>query len=192
MHDRWNRIVKAWYAIQLAPYGGKYSIERMLALEEYTRKTFLFRVVLTALTPPALIIVVVLWQESIPLQSPMFRCCNDGDRSDLGVPSPILHLRQRFLLVVLIIRFLRIVVGSHFFRERFSRLQDLRQLNKVGMLIITKSTFARIFSTQRRHDTRTSRVDRRLFDALYLATFMPTLSLISVAGLLSFDFFNND
>ncbi|KAG6972390.1 hypothetical protein JG688_00004019 [Phytophthora aleatoria] len=35
------KFTNAWFAIQITHYGGKYSIERMLALEEYTRKVSL-------------------------------------------------------------------------------------------------------------------------------------------------------
>jgi hypothetical protein len=31
----WSQIVRAWFSIQLTSYGGKYSIERMLAHGEY-------------------------------------------------------------------------------------------------------------------------------------------------------------
>lgn len=45
-------------------------IERMLALEEYTRKTSLTRVLLVIIGTPLPTIILVLCQESIPLQNP--------------------------------------------------------------------------------------------------------------------------
>ncbi|EGZ19554.1 hypothetical protein PHYSODRAFT_414357, partial [Phytophthora sojae] len=67
---RFSKLVDAWFAVQLAHYGGKYSIERMLALEEYSRDTSLTRVLLVTVGSPLLVFAVVLLQESIPLQDP--------------------------------------------------------------------------------------------------------------------------
>ncbi|KAJ8576300.1 hypothetical protein ON010_g2907 [Phytophthora cinnamomi] len=57
------KVVDAWFAIQLAHYGGKYSIERMLALEEYTRETSLTRAVLINIGTPLVVVTAVLLQE---------------------------------------------------------------------------------------------------------------------------------
>ncbi|KUF93191.1 hypothetical protein AM588_10009594 [Phytophthora nicotianae] len=68
-----SKITNAWLAIQITHYGGKYSIERMLALEEYTRKTTLFRVLCVVTGTPLPTLALVLCQESIPLQDPAER-----------------------------------------------------------------------------------------------------------------------
>eukprot|EP00644_Phytophthora_capsici_P019680 jgi/Phyca11/133811/e_gw1.771.1.1 len=65
-----KRATKMWFGMQLSHYGGKYSIERMLALEEYTRQTTSTRVLLVCFGVPFLILLLVVWQESIPLQDP--------------------------------------------------------------------------------------------------------------------------
>ncbi|KAL3665614.1 hypothetical protein V7S43_009648 [Phytophthora oleae] len=56
--------------MQLTHYGGKYSIERMLALEEYTRQTTIARLVLVSVGVPFLILLLVFCQENVPLQDP--------------------------------------------------------------------------------------------------------------------------
>ncbi|OWY99936.1 hypothetical protein PHMEG_00028977 [Phytophthora megakarya] len=56
--------------MQLSHYGGKYSIERMLSLEEYTRNTSLTRVILVSISAPLFVFLLVLCQESVPLQDP--------------------------------------------------------------------------------------------------------------------------
>ncbi|OWZ03995.1 hypothetical protein PHMEG_00024182 [Phytophthora megakarya] len=56
--------------MQLSHYGGKYSIERMLSLEEYTRNTSLTRVILVSISVPLFVFLLVLCQESVPLQDP--------------------------------------------------------------------------------------------------------------------------
>jgi hypothetical protein len=67
----WTSKVKStWYAVQLSHRGGKYSIERMLALEEYTREKSLLRVLLVCLGTPLPMIVLVILQEYVPLQEP--------------------------------------------------------------------------------------------------------------------------
>ncbi|KAF1778406.1 hypothetical protein GQ600_4277 [Phytophthora cactorum] len=65
-----KRVVEVWFALHLEHFGGKYSVERMLALEEYTRNTSLARVVLVTIGVPLLVIALVLCQESVPLQDP--------------------------------------------------------------------------------------------------------------------------
>jgi hypothetical protein len=67
----WRKTLSdAWFNVQITHYGGKYSIERMLALEEYTRTTSLFRVLTVILASPLPVVVLLLAQESIPLQDP--------------------------------------------------------------------------------------------------------------------------
>ncbi|EGZ19508.1 hypothetical protein PHYSODRAFT_494816 [Phytophthora sojae] len=65
--DKWLR---AWHGTQLAHFGGKYSIERMLALEEYSRSTSAIRVVLVIISLPLAVFTIVICQETVPLQDP--------------------------------------------------------------------------------------------------------------------------
>eukprot|EP00644_Phytophthora_capsici_P000563 jgi/Phyca11/99661/e_gw1.4.272.1 len=67
----WPKVVNIWYGLQITHCGGKYSVERALALEEFTRKTSAARVVLLIIAPPLITLTVVLCQEVIPLQDPM-------------------------------------------------------------------------------------------------------------------------
>jgi hypothetical protein len=66
----WSQVVRAWFSIQLTSYGGKYSIERMLALDEYTRSTPLWRVLVVIFATPVPMALFVIAQELIPLQDP--------------------------------------------------------------------------------------------------------------------------
>jgi hypothetical protein len=75
----WVSVSRTMYTIQLAHYGGKYSIERMLALEEYTRNTSLVRVILVVMIPPIFTASVLLAQEIVPLQDP-----TDGWKANWG------------------------------------------------------------------------------------------------------------
>ncbi|EGZ19511.1 hypothetical protein PHYSODRAFT_496304, partial [Phytophthora sojae] len=68
--DSWLKLSDAIYKLQLAHYGGKYSIERMLAFEEYSRNTTFFHVVLVVMSPPIFTAAVLLCQEVVPLQDP--------------------------------------------------------------------------------------------------------------------------
>ncbi|GMF30693.1 unnamed protein product [Phytophthora fragariaefolia] len=63
-------IVHRWSKLQISHRGGTYSVERMLALGEYTQNTSLMRVVLVCLATPIPMIVVIILQELIPLQDP--------------------------------------------------------------------------------------------------------------------------
>lgn len=65
-----NKLQHSWFALQLTHYGGKYSIERMLSIDEYTRNTSLIRVTLAILGAPLLIFALVIGQESVSLQNP--------------------------------------------------------------------------------------------------------------------------
>ncbi|ETI32485.1 hypothetical protein F443_20722 [Phytophthora nicotianae P1569] len=76
---RIKRFINAWFALQLPHFGGKYSIERMLAFEEYTRNTTIGRVLLVTIGAPLVIIALMLCQESIPLQDP-----GDGWKANYG------------------------------------------------------------------------------------------------------------
>ncbi|EGZ18231.1 hypothetical protein PHYSODRAFT_498473 [Phytophthora sojae] len=64
------KLSKAWLAVQLTTYGGKYSIERILALDKYIQQTPLYRAVLVCIAVPTTLILLVFGQESIPLQDP--------------------------------------------------------------------------------------------------------------------------
>jgi hypothetical protein len=66
----WSKIVRAWYSIQPTSYGGKYSIERMLALDEYIQTTSLRRVLVVIVATPVPMALLVIAQESVPLQDP--------------------------------------------------------------------------------------------------------------------------
>jgi len=65
-----RRVTDAWLATQLTNYGGKYSIERMLALGEYSGKTSLLHVLLVIVGTPLPVALVVIAQEAVPLQNP--------------------------------------------------------------------------------------------------------------------------
>ncbi|KAG7387122.1 hypothetical protein PHYPSEUDO_014642 [Phytophthora pseudosyringae] len=65
-----RQCLDQWFGMQVAHYGGKYSIERMLALEEYSRETSLARVICMSIAPALVVVVVVLCQEIVPLQRP--------------------------------------------------------------------------------------------------------------------------
>eukprot|EP00644_Phytophthora_capsici_P005835 jgi/Phyca11/97760/e_gw1.2.704.1 len=67
----WPKLVNVWYGLQVTHCGGKYSLERALALEQFTQKTSAARVVLLIIAPPLITLTVVLCQEAIPLQDPM-------------------------------------------------------------------------------------------------------------------------
>ncbi|EGZ18219.1 hypothetical protein PHYSODRAFT_332055 [Phytophthora sojae] len=69
-----------WKQRQVNYYGGKYSIQRLLALDEYTQKTSLWRVVLVCACTPLPMVSLVFIQESIPLQNPL-----DGWSANYGL-----------------------------------------------------------------------------------------------------------
>ncbi|EGZ18214.1 hypothetical protein PHYSODRAFT_498657, partial [Phytophthora sojae] len=64
------RLARLWASIQVSYYGGKYSIERVLALDKYTRSTSLLRVVLVCVGTPLPMVFLVMLQELLPLQEP--------------------------------------------------------------------------------------------------------------------------
>ncbi|EEY62892.1 uncharacterized protein PITG_15328 [Phytophthora infestans T30-4] len=63
-------LLRAWKQLQVSYYGGKYSIERLFALEELSKKTPSSRAIAVCLATPFPTVAVVLIQESIPLQDP--------------------------------------------------------------------------------------------------------------------------
>ncbi|KAG7392338.1 hypothetical protein PHYPSEUDO_000746 [Phytophthora pseudosyringae] len=62
--------LRVWKRLQVSYYGGKYSIERVLALDTYTRSTSVSRVLLVCIWTPMPMITLVVVQELIPLQDP--------------------------------------------------------------------------------------------------------------------------
>ncbi|KAL3667556.1 hypothetical protein V7S43_007110 [Phytophthora oleae] len=65
-----SRLVRLWTSLQVSYHGGKYSIERVLALDKYTRTTSLFRVTLVCTATPLPMVILVALQELLPLQEP--------------------------------------------------------------------------------------------------------------------------
>ncbi|KAL3667547.1 hypothetical protein V7S43_007101 [Phytophthora oleae] len=74
-----ERLLYSWFKVQLSHHGGKYSLERLLALEEYTRTVSLTRVALVCVGTPLPMMVLVILQELIPLQDPA-----SGSRANYG------------------------------------------------------------------------------------------------------------
>ncbi|GMF51606.1 unnamed protein product [Phytophthora fragariaefolia] len=64
-----SRLWKLWLSFQVS-HRGKYSVERMLALDEYTRSTSPFRVLIVCLVTPLPMLIIVFLQESVPLAAP--------------------------------------------------------------------------------------------------------------------------
>jgi hypothetical protein len=100
----WGQIVRAWFSIQLTSYGGEYSIERMLALDEYTRSTPLWRVLLVIFATPVPMVLFVIAQELIPLQDPvegweanyvLDPCVSIGRRRGVHLGDTCCHLHRR-------------------------------------------------------------------------------------------------
>ncbi|KAG7383987.1 hypothetical protein PHYPSEUDO_003156 [Phytophthora pseudosyringae] len=65
-----SRLLSVWTSLQVSYYGGKYSIERSLALDEYRRRTSLSRVILVCIGTPLPMVALVILQELLPLQDP--------------------------------------------------------------------------------------------------------------------------
>ncbi|GMF26385.1 unnamed protein product [Phytophthora lilii] len=178
------KFVDKWYSFQLAHYGGKYSIERMLAFEEYVRTTSIDHVLLLTIGVPFIVIGLILCQESIPLQNPA-----DGWEMNYGFwiraglvgvtignaasiqigfwldvppftlkqiviycllmgtgyiaagmltarlwvfPIPFFMFTLCLVTTLIIIVYIRLVVGAKAFRHILSRHEQLRRLYKVG------------------------------------------------------------
>ncbi|KAL3667560.1 hypothetical protein V7S43_007114 [Phytophthora oleae] len=65
----WGRkLLRTWQRMQVSYYGGKYSIHRVLAFEEYVNNTSFFRVAMVCTWTPLPMVALVFGQESIPLQ----------------------------------------------------------------------------------------------------------------------------
>lgn len=80
---RWRAVATklkhAWLTTQIS-HRGKYSIERLVALDEYVRSASWARVIFVCLTTPLPVIALVLSQELVPLQDPA-----EGWRVNYGI-----------------------------------------------------------------------------------------------------------
>ncbi|KAE9343640.1 hypothetical protein PR003_g8882 [Phytophthora rubi] len=65
-----EKVMHLWLKLQVSHRGGKYSLERLLALEEYTRTTSIYRVILVCFGTPLPMMTLVVAQELVPLQDP--------------------------------------------------------------------------------------------------------------------------
>jgi hypothetical protein len=72
-------LKRIWFAMQISQRG-KYSVERMIALEEYTRTASVLRVSMVCICTPLPMIALVLLVEMIPLQLP-----SDGWHANYGI-----------------------------------------------------------------------------------------------------------
>eukprot|EP00644_Phytophthora_capsici_P001145 jgi/Phyca11/556294/estExt2_Genewise1Plus.C_PHYCAscaffold_860051 len=63
------RLRRLWFALQVS-HRGSYSIERLLALEEYTHNTSVARVLAVCIGTPLPMALIVAMQECVPLQDP--------------------------------------------------------------------------------------------------------------------------
>ncbi|GMF21076.1 unnamed protein product [Phytophthora lilii] len=75
-----HRIVSLWFSLQLSHHGGRYSVERMIALDEYSRNTSIWRVLMVCFCTPLPMIILVLSQEAVPLHDP-----DIGWRANYGI-----------------------------------------------------------------------------------------------------------
>ncbi|KAG2808797.1 hypothetical protein PC129_g15239 [Phytophthora cactorum] len=74
-----SRMLQSWKRLQVTYHGGKYSIQRLLALEAYTRSALSSRVLLLCIATPLPMATLVILQELIPLQDP-----KDGWKANYG------------------------------------------------------------------------------------------------------------
>ncbi|RLN49268.1 hypothetical protein BBJ28_00025594 [Nothophytophthora sp. Chile5] len=65
-----TKLLRGWAKLHVSYRGGRYSVERLLALDEYTRNTSLLRVLLVCVATPLPMVVLVIAQEAVPLQDP--------------------------------------------------------------------------------------------------------------------------
>ncbi|KAG6969450.1 hypothetical protein JG687_00003187 [Phytophthora cactorum] len=72
-------MLQSWKRLQVTYHGGKYSIQRLLALEAYTRSASSSRVLLLCIATPLPMATLVILQELIPLQDP-----KDGWKANYG------------------------------------------------------------------------------------------------------------
>jgi len=114
-------LLNAWLKVQVSHRGGKYSIERMLALEEYTRTVSLFRVLCVCVGTPALMVILVMGQELLPLGEPSAEW-----RASNG-------FWVRLALLGAVIAHTAVVQAQHFVdKVELSRLQQVLIVRSVG------------------------------------------------------------
>ncbi|KAK1942793.1 hypothetical protein P3T76_005430 [Phytophthora citrophthora] len=78
--SRWSlRLLSGWKRLQVSYYGGKYSIHRLLALEDYTRNASLYRVLFVCIGTPLPMVIFVSAQALVPLQEP-----SEGWKANFG------------------------------------------------------------------------------------------------------------
>jgi len=66
----WTKVYDMFFDLQLIHMGATYSIERMLALDEYTRSASVARVLFVTIGLPLFMVALILCQEIVPLQEP--------------------------------------------------------------------------------------------------------------------------
>ncbi|OWZ23383.1 hypothetical protein PHMEG_0001753 [Phytophthora megakarya] len=74
-----KRVLHRWLELQVSHRGGKYSVERLLALEQYSRNSSLARVLFVCFCTPLPTVFIILGQELVPLQNP-----KDGSYANYG------------------------------------------------------------------------------------------------------------
>ncbi|KAG6961281.1 hypothetical protein JG688_00009181 [Phytophthora aleatoria] len=78
--QRWSSLVyHRWQSLQVSYRGNKYSVERLLALDEYTEKTSVLRVAMVVSGALVPMVILVISQESVPLNDP-----REGWRANYG------------------------------------------------------------------------------------------------------------
>ncbi|KAG2824089.1 hypothetical protein PC110_g13167 [Phytophthora cactorum] len=72
-------VYHRWQSLQVSYRGNKYSVERLLALDEYTEKTSVLRVAMVVSGALVPMVILVISQESVPLNDP-----REGWRANYG------------------------------------------------------------------------------------------------------------
>lgn len=65
-----RKLVRWWAALHISYRGGQYSVQRLLALQQYTQTTPLWRVLLVCASFPVPATAFLIAQEAVPLQDP--------------------------------------------------------------------------------------------------------------------------
>ncbi|KAF1778443.1 hypothetical protein GQ600_24084 [Phytophthora cactorum] len=81
---------RTWQRLQVSYYGGKYSMERVFALEAYARTTSISRVLMVCFGTPIPMVILVVLQELIPLQDP-----SEGWQANYGFWNSNCHFGLR-------------------------------------------------------------------------------------------------
>ncbi|KAF1780133.1 hypothetical protein GQ600_905 [Phytophthora cactorum] len=143
-----DKLLRAWKKLQVSYYGGKYSIERLFALEEYARKTKLLRAICVCIGTPIPTAALVVIQESIPLQDPtkgwrenygfwiraailamLMACVVVGQMSASPVPCSILRIDLAPLFYTSYVVVFRILAGGRIFHHILaSRVEFFRYI----------------------------------------------------------------